>query len=448
MLMCTRCRRMKIADDFSPKKRGEPALQGWCRACFAEVGAKHYADNRQRERERIRRSRQAREADLRRRSIGVLEERACVDCGEQRPDLLVFEQAAQRPRTMSELVHSGWSWQKVAGSLGNCDVRCRGCRHRRAAPDGPRAVVRPRMRTPSYASLADTLEGRVCARCGRRKSLEDFAPKYRELPRPSSYCRSCQCDYHKEWYQRKREDVLARVRADRARPTERESRNIIYLDARRQRWHYLLAHPCVDCGENDPIVLEFDHRSGKRAGINELMRRSIEWSEIRAEIEACDVRCANCHRRRTALTRGYYRDLLDPALRITSVGARRRRWEYLLAHPCVDCGEEDPVVLEFDHRAGKRAAIVDLMRSHASWEDVLAEIQKCDVRCANCHRRRTARARGHYREFTRANETALRETDGPRLRATPDGHDPSTSSFVGKRSIQLSYGVSGAIVAN
>ncbi|MBI2983771.1 MAG: hypothetical protein HYY42_06305, partial [Chloroflexi bacterium] len=95
----------------------------------------------------------------------------------------------------------------------------------------------------------------------------------------------------------------------------------------------------MDRGENDPIVLEFDHRSGKRAGINELMRRSIEWSEIRAEIEACDVRCANCHRRRTALTRGYYRDLLDPALRITSVGARRRRWEYLLAHPCVDCGE-------------------------------------------------------------------------------------------------------------
>jgi hypothetical protein len=71
----------------------------------------------------------------------------------------------------------------------------------------------------------------------------------------------------------------------------------------------------------------------------------------------------------------------------------------LLAHPCVDCGESDPLVLEFDHREDKRAQIVDLMRNHAQWSDVLKEIEKCDVRCANCHRRRTAKVRGHYREL-------------------------------------------------
>jgi hypothetical protein len=32
-----------------------------------------------------------------------------------------------------------------------------------------------------------------------------------------------------------------------------------------------------------------------------------------------------------------------------------------------------------------------------NWDDVLAEMAKCDVVCANCHRRRTARRGGFLR---------------------------------------------------
>ncbi len=64
---------------------------------------------------------------------------------------------------------------------------------------------------------------------------------------------------------------------------------------------YFATHPCVDCGTTDVTVLEFDHRDGaiKVATINELLRDS-RLRELDAEIAKCDVRCANCHRRRTA----------------------------------------------------------------------------------------------------------------------------------------------------
>ena len=70
--------------------------------------------------------------------------------------------------------------------------------------------------------------------------------------------------------------------------------------------------------------------------------------------------------------------------------------EFLRLHPCVDCGETDPIVLEFDHLADKIFAISVGLRDRP-WQDVLDEIDKCDVVCANCHRRRTARRGGFLR---------------------------------------------------
>jgi len=72
--------------------------------------------------------------------------------------------------------------------------------------------------------------------------------------------------------------------------------------------------------------------------------------------------------------------------------------EYLASHPCIDCGENDPVVLEFDHVAGEKwKAISVLIMEGSALPVLLEEIAKCVVRCANCHRRRTASSRGYWK---------------------------------------------------
>ena len=71
---------------------------------------------------------------------------------------------------------------------------------------------------------------------------------------------------------------------------------------------------------------------------------------------------------------------------------------YLLGHPCIDCGESDIVVLEFDHvRGSKRKELATLVLDGVSLETLKEEIAKCDVVCANCHRRRTAKRLGSYK---------------------------------------------------
>ena len=70
--------------------------------------------------------------------------------------------------------------------------------------------------------------------------------------------------------------------------------------------------------------------------------------------------------------------------------------EYFERNPCADCGETDPVVLEFDHLRDKSFAVAAGLIDYG-WKRILEEIAKGDVVCANCHRRRTARRRGSIR---------------------------------------------------
>lgn len=132
------------------------------------------------------------------------------------------------------------------------------------------------------------IEERECSNCHETKPIEEFAFRNKKTGRRLARCRACVATYHKEWYQKNKEAHIKNV--------GRRSKKL-RLAFKQTLYEYLLEHPCVDCGETDPVVLEFDHvRGEKLADITRMGDRS--GAAIQAEIAKCEVRCANCHRRK------------------------------------------------------------------------------------------------------------------------------------------------------
>jgi len=69
--------------------------------------------------------------------------------------------------------------------------------------------------------------------------------------------------------------------------------------------------------------------------------------------------------------------------------------DYKASKPCSDCGGYfHPAVMEFDHRPGEQKLFnIGTRNGTASRNTVWAEIAKCDLVCANCHRMRTVERR-------------------------------------------------------
>ena len=86
-----------------------------------------------------------------------------------------------------------------------------------------------------------------------------------------------------------------------------------YRIAVREALHKIYSEAsCMDCELDDIRVLEFDHREDeeKEAHVSTLVRNGVSWDTIQAEIDKCDVVCANCHRIRTETRNPTYRTLL------------------------------------------------------------------------------------------------------------------------------------------
>ncbi len=130
-----------------------------------------------------------------------------------------------------------------------------------------------------------------CPRCSRRLPVADFNWKIKSVRR-ATYCKKCSREYIRDHYKKNREYYLLKARKRNSEIRQKAGKYI---------WSYLSAHPCVDCGETDILVLEFDHRdkSRKSKAVSRIIRTTGSLEQLIEEISKCDVRCANCHRRKT-----------------------------------------------------------------------------------------------------------------------------------------------------
>ncbi len=139
-----------------------------------------------------------------------------------------------------------------------------------------------------------------CYRCGLEKPVDDFAWRRRRRTSGTHSAVQAERPYGREHYLANRERYIEQARVQKTR---------LMLERTRYLIEYFKRHPCVDCGEGDPVVLEFDHLRDKEFSIGQgLTTRS--WQDILNEIEKCEVVCSNCHRRRTGRRRGNVRTML------------------------------------------------------------------------------------------------------------------------------------------
>ena len=182
----------------------------------------------------------------------------------------------------------------------------------------------------------------------------------------------------------------ARNRKNLARPEYRQRYNIRRRERRLEKaefmYNYLASHPCVECGEADPLVLQFHHLRDKLFGIGaEIREKSLE--SIKQEIQKCVVCCGNCHMRKTRQNGKIWTSSYSNRPWLNK--KRQFIYDYLNQHRCVDCGNRDSIVLEFDHVRGTKSFNISSKCLDKPLVLIESEIAKCDIRCTNCHLRRT-----------------------------------------------------------
>lgn len=139
---------------------------------------------------------------------------------------------------------------------------------------------------------------KICTKCNIEKELECFSFHRKATNERYTRCKDCWNAENKLRYQKNKS--YYKQKANLRKQT-------VVLENKQRIWKYLESHPCVDCGESDPVVLQFDHVRDKKAfNIGEIANRGVGWKKIETEISKCDIRCANCHFRKTAKQQNWY----------------------------------------------------------------------------------------------------------------------------------------------
>jgi hypothetical protein len=140
--------------------------------------------------------------------------------------------------------------------------------------------------------------------------------------------------------------------------------------------------------------------------------------------------CRSCKNR-------YDREELDPN-RFKKRRRDRVRWFRRLKanQPCKDCGMVyEPMCMDYDHLRDKKGAVAEMVMHNSPKEEILAEIEKCELVCVLCHNRRTQRRLDEkhpikkYSKYAQRNIEIINEAKAQPCYMCGETYDPCNMQF-------------------
>ena len=136
------------------------------------------------------------------------------------------------------------------------------------------------------------MQEKTCSICKFPKSRDEFNKNSARRDGRQTHCKECGKGNSKRYYAENKARMVKQILLSKKLRIQSNYEHIL---------RYLAEHPCMDCGEKDVLVLDFDHvRGKKKMNVTQLVVGGYSAEAIDKEIAKCEVRCANCHRRKTA----------------------------------------------------------------------------------------------------------------------------------------------------
>lgn len=139
-----------------------------------------------------------------------------------------------------------------------------------------------------------------CSRCRKEKPLSEFTKKKSAKDGFNAACKECTRKVTKSHYKDNKKYYL-----EKASKRNRDLAPVLKAHI----LEHFQANPCVDCGETDWRLLEFDHVGEKKYNISEMVKNGYSLKALQREISECEVRCVKCHRLKTIEQFGWYQYL-------------------------------------------------------------------------------------------------------------------------------------------
>ena len=215
---------------------------------------------------------------------------------------------------------------------------------------------------------------KTCSVCQKSKPTSEFSKDTVSLDALLSQCKTCAV----------------------ARASER------YQEAQALQSDLKEGKQCENCSNADTALLEFAHldrkdkyrnSKGRTVSVSRMQNRST----ILKEVAKCKLLCRVCHRLETKLEY----DAKSKNTIAAKPGVRKKQ-EFvnlikMTTGSCQDCTlivtQSNTIAFDFDHldATTKVDCVSKMIYTTRTLDEIQAEIQKCELVCANCHQKRSNR---------------------------------------------------------